>query len=199
MVGGFEFLKHDIYTVILDKIKSSLFISYGIVKSVPVEGVVEVDLVVNKNNNVTRLTCTVLHYNTKNVEIESPLQEGDLVLVLSLNLFDSGMFTTDSVINNKNAVVGYSELSCVAIPMGICAGEAPIKISFTDEEMKLDFDDEKLLISGKTDGSFSVKNDKVTISVDTEENVEISNSKGNIKLTGTNGSVTINGNLEVLV
>ena len=65
--------------------------------------------------------------------------------------------------------------------------------------MKLDFDDEKLLISGKTDGSFSVKNDKVTISVDTEENVEISNSKGNIKLTGPNGSVTINGNLEVLV
>lgn len=161
-------------TVVETIIKKRCIIDYGIVESVPANGVVEVAIAVSDTpENMCYLTCVLANIASSSFTVNIKPNVGDRVLVVYPRLYDERMFNVpDSdedktkIIQNENAN-GYNIMSGIAILLNqyktachknildIADGNITLKLGYDEDNDKY-----KLQLNTSVDGSYSVVNEK---------------------------------------
>lgn len=121
-------------------IRSMLFAAYADIIEIKEESIVVRGCVCD--NLMTFTAETKLVYpTTKQVQIAFRPEVGDKVLVIGLQAYNDGMFTSDvPIINTKDTKIQhYTLLGCIAVPLNLESNKPALRIS--DGDYKIDGDD----------------------------------------------------------
>lgn len=155
-------------------IGNTFIIEYGIIKDIPADGIVTVEMSVSDNEeNIIITDCVLLTPASKNFAVKVQPELDDKVLVLFPRKFNNDMFNKDkneTIISDEAS--GYNVLSGIAVLMNQFQEEAHKNfIEFSEGNLKLDVNYDK-----DTDKTV------VSVSMDKDGNIEVSNQKGKVKL-----------------
>ena len=158
-------------------IKSYNFIDYGLVQEYK-NGIIKVKLchkLMNKDINLTGIE--VLSLGSKAFGVKYNLVKDDIVMLYSSKGFVATI--KDFTVPIINSVDSYDIATIKAVALS----------SFDSAKNKLEVGD---------DGGFILTGEKYSIGITKEGEITLNNNNGNITMA-INGTVTINGNLEILV
>lgn len=170
-------------------INNTFIVEYGIIKNIPAEGVVTVEMsVAEKANDIVITDCVLASFASSSVTVRIKPNIDDKVMVLFPRKFHSDMFQKD-----KNepiiaeATTGYNVLTGIAILLNQYQ-EATHKnfIDISDGNLTLklayDKDNEKNLVNLTTDkdGNIQLVNPKITLKLNEDGSYEISNGKSRV-------------------
>lgn len=155
-------------------IGNTFIIEYGIIKDIPADGIVTVEMSVSDNEeNIIITDCVLLTPASKNFAVKVQPELDDKVLVLFPRKFNNDMFNKDkneTIISDEAS--GYNVLSGIAVLMNQFQEEVHKNfIEFSEGNLKLDVNYDK-----DTDKT------AVSVSMDKDGNIEVSNQKGKVKL-----------------
>ena len=169
----------DFNTVVETIIKKRCIIDYGIIESVPANGVVEVAVAVSDTpENMYYLTCVLANIASSSFTVNVKPNVGDRVLVVYPRLYDERMFNVPDSAEDKTKIIqneqanGYNILSGIAILINqykkschkniidIADGNIVLKLGYDEDNDKY-----KLQFNSSTDGSYSVVNEKSNMSM----------------------------------
>lgn len=169
-------LNLDFNSAVEAVIKRSCIIDYGIVESVPAEGIVEVAVAVSDTEqNIIYLTCVLANIASASFTINVKPSVGDRVLVIYPRRYDENMFTVPDNDVDKKAVIingqakGYNIMSGIAILINQYKKASHKNVITLDNgkvDLKLlyDKDNDKYKLTFATDvnGACTVTNEKGT-------------------------------------
>lgn len=188
-------------------INNSCIVDFGIVQSVPYEGLVNVAVAVAKTKqDMQVMTCVLANPASSSLTTYIKPNEGDRVIVLYPRLFDAKMFTVDDS-TKKDVIVnaqarGYNLISGIAILMN--------QFKEASHKNLLKLDDGKASLNL----AYSKDDDKNLLTIDTDENgavhlnsndgkfmFDIDNADGDIssKITCNDATAEINKDSEITV
>jgi hypothetical protein len=200
-VAGKECL--DFVSTVESIIRRSCIVDFGIVQSVPSDGLVNVSVAVaNTEQDMQIMTCVLANIAGESFTFNVVPKEGDRVLVVYPRMYDDKMFTLPEgderlkVIVNPKAS-GYNLCSGIAILLNqykTARHHNYVKINngTLDLKMAYDKDSEKNLFEFKTTnkGEFTLKSNDVEISADKDNEITIDNGKATITVD-KNGNVSV--------
>lgn len=198
-------------------INRSCIIDYGIIKSIPAPGVVDVVVSVAKNpDDIKVLTCVLATVASGSVAVDVVPEEGDKVLVVYPKRYNDGMFDTEQqeVIIEETAE-GYNMLSGVALLINqyrknqhknfvkIEKGAVSVNMLYNgDEETNLfkadvtedngisvEFKD-KFKVAVDAEGKLSVQCSDIDIKTNEDNGLSLDTGKAKISID-TSGNVTV--------
>ena len=197
----------DIRTAIQAMINRTCIVSYGIIKNIPADGIVEVEISVADNEmDLEIITCVLANIASDNFTLNIKPKVDDKVLVVFPNKFDPDMFD-----KSKNEVIvsdspsGYDLFSGIAILINQYKTNDHKNVITIDEGGAFTFVSKKATVSLDSDGYFHYTNtDKDN---DNKSKIDFSSSgftiqdraQNKIVSSTTSGSenITINGHLKV--
>lgn len=170
-------------------INNTFIVEYGIIKNIPAEGVVTVEMsVAEKANDIVITDCVLASFASSSVTVRIKPNIDDKVMVLFPRKFHSDMFQKD-----KNepiiaeATTGYNVLTGIAILLNQyqeATHKNFIDISDGNLTMKLGYnkDEEKNMVSVTTDkdGNIQLVNPKITFELNADGSYEINNGKSEV-------------------
>lgn len=170
-------------------INNTFIVEYGIIKNIPAEGVVTVEMsVAEKANDIVITDCVLASFASSSVTVRIKPNIDDKVMVLFPRKFHSDMFQKD-----KNepiiaeATTGYNVLTGIAILLNQyqeATHKNFIDISDGNLTMKLGYnkDEEKNMVSVTTDkdGNIQLVNPKITLELNADGSYEINNGKSKV-------------------
>lgn len=196
-------------------IGNSFIIEYGIVKAVPADGIVTVEMsVAQKNTDVVITDCVLASLASSSLSLNVKPNIDDKVLVLFPRKYHGDMF---QVSNNEPIIyeqgTGYDILSGIAILLNqfqadhrnyidVADGEVTAKLAYSedddknlveftsDKEGNIELKNDKMNLKISSEGELTVNNEKSTFTSDDEGNIEIKNDKANVKIS-SEGEVTV--------
>lgn len=172
-------------------IGNTFIVEYGIVKAIPAEGVVTVEMsVAEKASEIIITDCVLASLASSSFSVRIEPNIDDKVIVLFPRKFNNDMFQQDEnepII--KDASTGYNVLSGIAILLNqyqenthknfldISNGVLTLKLAYSEN-------DDKNLFTFTTDenGGFVLSNNKADISLDKDGVFVLSNNKAGISL-----------------
>lgn len=190
-------------------IGNTFIVEYGIIKAIPSEGVVTVEMsVAEKEKDVVITDCVLASFSSSSVTVRIEPNIDDKVIVLFPRKFHNDMFQADkneTIISDVGT--GYNLFSGIAILLNQYQ-EATHKnyIDFVNGTvtLKLAYNNDKNLfeLNINEEGAITFKNNVTSVSIDAEGNYEIDNGKskisvdkdGNIKIDAMSGKVSIKNN-----
>lgn len=196
-------------------IGNTFIIEYGIIKDVPADGIVTVEMsVAEKNTDVIITNCVLASFASSSFSVNIKPNVDDKVMVLFPRKFHNDMFKKD-----KNETIiyeqgtGYNVLTGIAVLLNqyqedthknyidISDGEVTAKLAYSEDEDKnlVEFTSDK-------DGNIELKNDKADIKVSSEGEITVDNSKatitvdtsGNVKIDAQGGKISLKNNITSL-
>lgn len=177
-------------SAILNLIRSSFIIDFGIIMDIPEQGIVTVaSSVANNNSDIIVTTCTFANIASQSFTVDVKPEKGDKVIVLYPRKFSSDMFSTknnDVIINEYST--GYNILAGIAIPINKYDSSSHNNLlSFAEGgmELKLGFDGEKNSVTVKV-------NSDGTLSTELNDDESFTVNNGVIKYTKGNNYVEFN-------
>lgn len=207
-------------------INNTFIVEYGIIKNIPAEGVVTVEMsVAEKANDIVITDCVLASFASSSVTVRIKPNIDDKVMVLFPRKFHSNMFQKD-----KNepiiaeATTGYNVLTGIAILLNQyqeATHKNFIDISDGNLTMKLGYneDEDKNMVSVTTDkdGSYEINNGKSKVVVDSDGYLSYTNTdsednkskivfdsngvtiqdKNGCTITSSKTSIKINNKLEI--
>lgn len=174
-------------TVVESIIKRSCIIDFGIIQEVVSDGVVDVSVAVSKTEqDMFCMTCVLANITSKAFTLDIKPHKGDRVLVVYPRLYDDNMFNftgseeDDTKLTVNYKAKGYNLTSGIAILISqyresghknvvtVEDGNITARLSYSE-------DDDKNFVEVITskDGDITVKNDKATVLLDKDGNVNI--------------------------
>ena len=175
-------------------INNSCIVDFGIVQSVPYDGLVNVAVAVAKTKqDMQVMTCVLANPASSSLTTYIKPNEGDRVIVLYPRLFDAKMFTVDDS-TKKDVIVnaqarGYNLISGIAILMNqfkeashknllkLDDGKASLNLAYSKDDDKnlltIDTDENgaiHLACESTVDLQFAYSDDKYLLSLSTDEN-----------------------------
>lgn len=195
-------------------IGNTFIVEYGIVKAIPAEGVVTVEMsVAEKASEIIITDCVLASLASSSFSVRIEPNIDDKVIVLFPRKFNNDMFQQDKnepII--KDASTGYNVLSGIAILLNqyqenthknfldISNGVLTLKLAYSEN-------DDKNLFTFTTDenGGFVLSNNKADISLDKDGAYSVSNDKysldinkdGEVTVSMNNASLNVNKQSEV--
>lgn len=180
-------------------INNTFIVEYGIIKNIPAEGVVTVEMSVSeKAEDIVITDCILASFASSSVTVRIKPNIDDKVIVLFPRKFHCDMFQADS--NEPivaDATTGYNVLSGIAILLNqyqeathknfidISDGNLTMKLGYNEDE-----DKNMVEVTTDTEGNIDVKNDVTSISIGAEGDYEIDNGKSKVTVD-KDGNVTI--------
>lgn len=198
MSGGMaEAQGSSIRTAIQSMINRTCIVSYGIVKEVPSAGIVTVELSVAENTeDIKIITCVLANIASSALTVEITPEVNDKVLVLFPDKFNPEMFDllkNEAIIDSN--ISGYDMFSGIAILINQYRKNQHhnlIQIKNGAVSAKLAYDKTKnknlVEITTTEDGSMTFKNEKATVTIDKDGNIN-TNTSG--KYTFSNGTTDL--------
>jgi hypothetical protein len=180
----------------LQAFMSSMYIiEYGIIKKIPAEGIVTVEMsVAESKEDIIVTNCVYANIASSAFCLTMKPKVDDKVMVFFPRKFMGGMFRPE----NKEALVsecgnGYSLMGGIAVPLNQYQESVHKNhIEFTDTSMSMIVNGVELSIS--PDKDIEVKNGKATITVDKDGNVTVdTQGKYNFKNATTSQKEVIDG------
>ena len=163
-------------------INNTFIVEYGIIKNIPAEGVVTVEMsVAEKANDIVITDCVLASFASSSVTVRIKPNIDDKVMVLFPRKFHSDMFQKD-----KNepiiaeATTGYNVLTGIAILLNqyqeathknfidISDGNLTMKLGYNEDE-----DKNMVSVTTDTEGNIDVKNNVTSISIGAEGDYEM--------------------------
>lgn len=207
-------------------INRSCIIDYGIIKSIPAPGVVDVVISVAKNpDDIKVLTCVLATVASGSVAVNVVPEEGDKVLVVYPKRYNEGMFDTEQqeVIIEETAE-GYNMLSGVALLINqyrknqhknfvkVEGGAVSVNMLYNEDEdanlfkaditedngISVEFKD-KLKVAVDAEGKLSVQCSDIDIKTNEDNGLSLDTGKAKISID-TSGNVTVdamNGKISI--
>ena len=189
-------------------IGNTFIIEYGIVKAIPAEGVVTVEMsVAEKASEIIITDCVLASLASSSFSVRIEPNIDDKVIVLFPRKFNNDMFQQDEnepII--KDASTGYNVLSGIAILLNqyqenthknfldISNGVLTLKLAYsenddknfinltTDDKGKITLSNDKATTSLAEDGAFSFSNNKAETSISADGDFFLSNDKASVSL-----------------
>lgn len=207
-------------------INNTFIVEYGIIKNIPAEGVVTVEMsVAEKANDIVITDCVLASFASSSVTVRIKPNIDDKVMVLFPRKFHSDMFQkgkNEPII--AEATTGYNVLTGIAILLNQyqeATHKNFIDISDGNLTMKLGYneDEDKNMVSVTTDkdGSYEINNGKSKVVVDSDGYLSYTNTdsednkskivfdsngvtiqdKNGCTITSSKTSIKINNKLEI--
>lgn len=207
-------------------INNTFIVEYGIIKKIPAEGVVTVEMsVAEKANDIVITDCVLASFASSSVTVRIKPNIDDKVMVLFPRKFHSNMFQkgkNEPII--AEATTGYNVLTGIAILLNQyqeATHKNFIDISDGNLTMKLGYneDEDKNMVSVTTDkdGSYEINNGKSKVVVDSDGYLSYTNTdsednkskivfdsngvtiqdKNGCTITSSKTSIKINNKLEI--
>lgn len=181
-------------------IGKSCIVDFGVIKDIPIKGVVTVGIsVAKKPNDIKVITCIYANITSSACTLNVIPTVGDKVVIFYPRKYNANMFSpdkTDVIIDSY--ATGYDLQSGIAVPLSQYRSASHKNIiEFEDGAItaKLGYnkDDNKnhLLFSTTKKGAVSVSNDKASISVGDDGAIAVDNGGATITID-TSGNVAIN-------
>lgn len=198
-------------------INRSCIIDYGIIKSIPAPGVVDVVISVAKNpDDIKVLTCVLATVASGSVTVNVVPEEGDKVLVVYPKRYNDGMFDTEQqeVIIEETAE-GYNMLSGVALLINqyrknqhknfvtVEKGAVSVNMLYNEDEetnlFKADITEDngisvelkdKFKLAVDTEGKMSVQCSDINLKTNEDNELTVDTGKAKISID-TSGNVTV--------
>lgn len=204
-----EATSQNLSSVLHRVIGNTFIVEYGIIKAIPSEGVVTVEMsVAEKEKDIVITDCVLASFSSSSVTVRIEPNIDDKVIVLFPRKFHNDMFQAgknETIISDVGT--GYNLFSGIAILLNQYQ-EATHKnyIDFVNGTvtLKLAYNDDKNLfeLNVNEEGAITFKNDVTSVSIDAEGNYEIDNGKskisvdkdGNVKIDAMGGKVSIKNN-----
>lgn len=171
----------NLISTIRTMIGNSCIIDFGIVQSVPYEGLVNVSVAVAKTKqDMQVMTCVLANPASSSLTTYIKPNEGDRVIVLYPRLFDAKMFTVEEA-KKKEVIVnaearGYNLISGIAILMN--------QFKEASHKNLLKLDDGKVTLKL----AYDKNNDKNLLTLETDENgaIHLDSNEGKFKFDVNN-------------
>lgn len=171
----------NLISTIRAMIGNSCIIDFGIVQSVPYEGLVNVSVAVAKTKqDMQIMTCVLANPASSSLTTYIKPNEGDRVIVLYPRLFDAKMFTVNDS-TKKDVIVnaqarGYNLISGIAILMN--------QFKEASHKNLLRLDDGKVTLKL----AYDKNNDKNLLTLETDENgaIHLDSNEGKFKFDVNN-------------
>ena len=207
-------------------INRSCIIDYGIIKSIPAPGVVDVVISVAKNpDDIKVLTCVLATVASGSVAVNVVPEEGDKVLVVYPKRYNDGMFNTEQqeVIIEETAE-GYNMLSGVALLINqyrknqhknfvtVEGGAVSVNMLYNGDEeanlFKADITEDngisvelkdKFKVAVDVEGKVSVQCSDINLKTNEDNELTVDTGKAKINID-TSGNVTVdamNGKISI--
>ena len=190
-------------------INNTFIVEYGIIKDIPSEGIVTVEMsVAEEANKIVITDCVLASFASSSVTVRIKPNVDDKVMVLFPRKFHNKMFQQDE---NEAilsvASTGYNVLSGVAILLNQYQEDTHknfIDISDGNLTMKLGYNEKKdtnnIIITTDADGKYEIDNGNSTVTVDKDGNVTVNAMKGKITIKNDSASLydILKGMLDVL-
>ena len=191
-------------------IGNSFIIEYGIIKDIPADGIVTVEMsVAQKNTDVIITNCVLASFASSSFTMNIKPNFDDKVMVLFPRKYHNDMF---NVKNNETIIseagTGYNVLTGVAILLNqfqdvhknfidIQDGAVTLKMGYSEDE-----DTNNVEFTSDNDGNIEIKNPKADIKITSEGEININNGKsevvidsdGNIKINAQSGKISLKNN-----
>lgn len=177
----------NLISTIRTMIGNSCIIDFGIVQSVPYEGLVNVSVAVTKTKqDMQIMTCVLANPASSSLTTYIKPNEGDRVIVLYPRLFDAKMFTVEEA-KKKEVIVnaearGYNLISGIAILMN--------QFKEASHKNLLKLDDGKVTLKL----AYDKDNDKNLLTLETDENgaIHLDSNEGKFKINvdNTDGDIS---------
>lgn len=171
----------DIRTAIQAMINRTCIVSYGIIKNIPADGIVEVEISVADNEmDLEVITCVLANIASDNFTLNIKPKVDDKVLVVFPNKFDPDMFD-----KSKNEVIvsdspsGYDLFSGIAILINQYKTNDHKNVITIDEGGTFTYENNKVTISLDENGAFTFTNEKSSTSVDANGYLHYANTDSN--------------------
>ena len=132
-LNTFDMSKINIFTLIRDAINAKMLIALGIIEKVMDDTNVIVSPLARDNPSVMPIHCSYVDRKSAVLQVSGTPCVGDIVLILSLNHYEDGMFDAKESLYRKSRN-GYSLMTCIAIPIGTKADDAIFSVSVTEED-----------------------------------------------------------------
>ena len=203
-IAGNQSLNFD--TVVEAIVKRSCIVDFGIVQSVPANGLVNVSVAVSSTEqDMFCMTCVLANIASSSFAVNVVPHAGDRVLVLYPRMYDEKMFSlSDNESDNKKIIVnpnakGYNLNAGIAILMSqykVNGHKNLLNIEDGKIELSLAYDKDndthKLSITTDMDGAYSITNEKSTVSVNADGYLSYANTDdGKSKIEFTSSGFTI--------
>lgn len=197
----------DLRTAIQAMITRTPIVSYGIIKNIPADGIVEVEISVSDGKgDLEIITCVLANIASDNFTLNIKPKVDDKVLVVFPNKFDPDMFD-----KSKNEVIisdspsGYDLFSGIAILINQYKTNDHKNVLTIDDGGTFTFTSAKATVSLDSNGYFHYKN--TDTDNDNNSKIDFSSSgfiiqdKAQNKIVSDTSSgsesITINGHLKV--
>lgn len=178
-------------TVVEAIIKRSCIVDFGIVQSIPSDGLVDVSIAVSTTKqDMFCMTCVLANIASSSFTVNVKPNIGDRVLIVYPRIYDKDMFTVpDSEDDKKKIIVnekakGYNLLSGIAILMN--------QYKEASHKSVLKVEDGVITMTNAD------KEQSITVDLTQDSKIVISDSNG-MNIESTSSSTTINGHLEIKV
>lgn len=206
-----EATSQNLSSVLHRVIGNTFIVEYGIIKAIPSEGVVTVEMsVAEKEKDIIITDCVLASFSSSSVTVRIEPNIDDKVIVLFPRKFHNDMFQADkneTIISDVGT--GYNLFSGIAILLNqyqeathknyidIVNGTLTLKLAYNEDDDKNLFE-----LNINEEGAISFKNDVTSVSIDAEGNYEIDNGKskisvdkdGNVKIDAMSGKISIKNN-----
>lgn len=180
-------------------IGNTFIVEYGIVKAVPAEGIVTVEMSVSDEaKNIIITDCVLASLASSSVAVRVKPNVDDKVIVLFPRKFHGDMFQP-----SKNEPIlseggtGYNILGGIAVLLnqfqpsafknfiGLSDGSVMLKMAYSEDESK-----NLLTLQTNADGEFSFASNNVGISANKDSEITVTNGKATVKID-KDGNVTV--------
>lgn len=184
----------------LQAFMSSMYIiEYGIIKKIPAEGIVTVEMsVAESKEDIIVTNCVYANLASSSFSMNMKPNVDDKVLVLFPRKFVGGMFKAE---NNEPLISecsnGYTIMGGIAIPLNqyqeathknfvdISDGCITLKLAYSEGDSK-----NLLTLTSDAYGAFVLMSNKVQVEVNKDSEITVTNGKATITVD-KNGNVTI--------
>lgn len=181
-------------------IGNTFIIEYGIIKAIPAEGIVTVEMsVARKASEIVITDCVLASFASSSFSVDIKPNINDKVIVLFPRKFNNDMFQADkdeTIIRPVSS--GYNIMSGIAVLlnqfqpsthknfMQIENGKFTMKLGYNEDE-----DKNMAEVTTDENGKIVIRNDVVTVTLESDGGVTLDNGKADITVD-KNGNVGIN-------
>lgn len=207
-------------------ISNTFIVEFGIIKAIPAEGVVTVEMSVsNKKSDVIVTDCVLASFASSSFSFSLKPNIDDKVLVLFPRKYHNDMFNlgkNETIISKTGT--GYNVFAGIAILLNqyqesthknfidITDGSLTLNLGYneaeekhmvnltTDAEGNITVNNDVTTITVGAEGDYSIDNGKSTVSIDKDGNVTIDAMSGKISLKNSSANLftILDGMLQVL-
>ena len=180
------------------RIGATYIVDYGIIKDIPTDGIVTVEMSASKDKqSITITNCILASFASSSFTVKIKPNIDDKVIVLFPKNYSSRMF--DKEVNEtiiSQATEGYCLLGGIAILLNQFQDFHKNYIDFSDgcADIKLAYseDDDKNFISLNTnkDGALNITSNNTSIEINKDDEITVNNGKATVTID-KNGNVKI--------